>query len=367
MNQDHELNNVIHSLYETILEPELWRKAVGLCGKYAGGLDSMFLRVDKNSHSVTEGILATTEFPLLSEATYFQYYASIDPHKTMSTYNDFGKWFNSSDIYGSEYVKRSEFYQDFLIPHGARYVMNAVIADSDDQYGIFSVVRGAKQKPFNNDNQKSAQRLNSHLNRVFRLQHKTRQLQQQTNSGSIVLDALPFGVVIVNSFGKILISNKTAEAYLDSNMLQFKSGYISIPDKTTRQLQHLISNATSYPATGGGMFLNKTSQIYVIPLPADSKISIDWEIPLALIAIVEIKENKKLLPYLLYSLYQLSPKEILIAQIILNGQSLESYSEITGVAINTARSQLKSIFQKTKTKNQSELALLLTSLYKYNF
>jgi DNA-binding CsgD family transcriptional regulator len=367
MNQDQELNNVIHSLYETILEPELWRKAVGLCGKYSGGLDSMFLIVDKNSHSVTEGILATTEFSLHSEATYFQYYASIDPHKKMSTYNDFGKWFNSSAIYGNEYVRRSEFYQDFLIPHGARYVMNAVIADSNDQYGIFSVVRGVKQKPFNEDNQNSAKRLNSHLNRVFRLQHKTKRLQQQTNLDNIVLDLLPFGVAIVNSFGKILLLNERTEAYFNDNMLRVKSGYISIPNKTTHQLQHLISNATSYPAIGGGMFLSKTSQIYVIPLPANSKFCVGWEIPLALIVIVKIEENKKLLPHLLYSLYQLSPKEILIAQIILNGQTLENYSEITGVTINTARSQLKSIFQKTKTKNQSELTLLLNSFHKYMF
>ena len=45
------------------------------------------------------------------------------------------------------------------------------------------------------------------------------------------------------------------------------------------------------------------------------------------------------------------------------GQSLEEYASAANVTLNTVRSQLKALFQKTGTKRQAELVALLNNTH----
>jgi DNA-binding CsgD family transcriptional regulator len=57
--------------------------------------------------------------------------------------------------------------------------------------------------------------------------------------------------------------------------------------------------------------------------------------------------------------FKLTPAESRIALGIARGEALADIAHAHGISVNTARTQLRSIFSKTHTHRQAELAVLL--------
>jgi DNA-binding CsgD family transcriptional regulator len=64
----------------------------------------------------------------------------------------------------------------------------------------------------------------------------------------------------------------------------------------------------------------------------------------------------------LVQVFDLSPAEARLAQKLARGKSLEEASQSLEIKLNTARSQLSAIFQKTGTRRQARLVALLSRL-----
>jgi DNA-binding NarL/FixJ family response regulator len=65
---------------------------------------------------------------------------------------------------------------------------------------------------------------------------------------------------------------------------------------------------------------------------------------------------------LLRDLFSLTTAEIAVAVNLRVGLTLADIAAARGVALETIRSQVKSVLQKTNTRRQSDLILLLTTL-----
>jgi DNA-binding CsgD family transcriptional regulator len=61
----------------------------------------------------------------------------------------------------------------------------------------------------------------------------------------------------------------------------------------------------------------------------------------------------------LRSRFMLTPAEVQVALGLAEGKTLAAIAKMRGVAVSTARGQLKSIFVKTGTHRQAELVALL--------
>jgi DNA-binding CsgD family transcriptional regulator len=67
-------------------------------------------------------------------------------------------------------------------------------------------------------------------------------------------------------------------------------------------------------------------------------------------------------PDVLAHAFGLTPAEAKLAAIIARGESPEQAAEQLGIARETARNQLKSVFAKTDTHRQTELVALLSQI-----
>jgi DNA-binding CsgD family transcriptional regulator len=57
--------------------------------------------------------------------------------------------------------------------------------------------------------------------------------------------------------------------------------------------------------------------------------------------------------------FQLTPAEARIALGIARGKTLANIAQLHGISVQTAKTQLKSVFSKTHTHRQAELAVLM--------
>jgi DNA-binding CsgD family transcriptional regulator len=364
MTDDKQLDQLIGLLYETAIDPSRWGKAMELCALYAGGIAAHMLTIDKRLNqpvfSAHGGKITTQD----NEADYVNHYISIDPRIKMMEDIAVHKWWFCHAHFNQQFVNRSEFYQDFLIPNSARYSMGAWVDDGMEQHTVIGLMRTAKQEAFGEDERNVAQRFGGHLQRALRLQNHTQSLQAKAELGARAIDALALAMLIVDGTGVILHLNSSAELLLNNRVcsLNSKAGRLSASHPAKKNsLAALIANATGYPAVGGAMFLNgaENRQVFVTPLPAASAFVRDWQTPLALVLVMEA--GKTLSPLqLLGKLYDLSPAELRVASALLVGNSPEDYGQQAGVTMNTVRTQLKSLFTKTGTHRQSELVAVLS-------
>jgi DNA-binding CsgD family transcriptional regulator len=364
MTDDKELDQLIGLLYETVIDPSLWGEAMELCARYAGGIAAHMLTIDKQLNqpifSVHGGEITNDD----NASDYANYYINLDPRIKMIEDLAVHDWWFCHAYFDQQFVNRSEFYQDFLIPNSARYSMGACVDDDTGRHTVIGLMRTAKQSAFGEAERSAAKRFSGHLQRALRLQNHTQTIQTKAATGARAIDALALAMVIVNGTGTILHLNNAAETLLNNQAcsLNSKAGRLSVDSNPISKytLVNLISGATGCPAVGGAMFLSKEEprQVFVTPLPAASLFAQDWQTPLALVVVMDT--NQTLSPMqLLGKLYDLSPAELRIASALLEGKSLEEYSQEAGVTMNTVRTQLKNLFRKTGTHRQPELVTVL--------
>jgi DNA-binding CsgD family transcriptional regulator len=365
MTVDNRLDYLVEVLYESILDNSRWNEAMELCARYAGGIAAVMFTLDKHLNtpvfSVQGGEITNPE----NASEYLNHYMSIDPRMTrMMSGSGVGVWQNCHTYFDKQFVNRNEFYQDFLIPNGGRYTLAAWVDDGPGQHTAIGLQRSADQLQFGEAELMAAQRFSGHLQRALRLQSHTQQLQAKAEMGARAIDALALAMFIVDDTAAILHLNSVAECLLhnsDSGLI-CRSGRLSAHHSLNKtQLMALISAAsTGFPATGGAMFLRGQTkfQLFVMPLPAASPFSKDWQKPLVLILVLEAGMNPSSFQ-LMGQLYGLTTAELRVASALLAGKTPEEYRLEAGVSMSTVRSQLKSLYRKTDTRRQSELVSLL--------
>lgn len=100
--------------------------------------------------------------------------------------------------------------------------------------------------------------------------------------------------------------------------------------------------------------------IDVLPLPDDYKPSFDYAH--ALLNFRELEAPVAISPDSLREHFGLTPSEASLAKALTDGESLKEASSRLDISIWTARSHLRSIFQKTDTHRQAELVSLITHI-----
>jgi len=351
-------------LYETAIDSSRWSEAMQLCAHYVGGISAHMLTIDKQLNqpvfSAHGGVNVTQD----NEADYVNHYIHLDPRIKLMESLAVQDWWLCVDNFDREFVNRSEFYQDFFIPNSARYSMGACVDVNAGRHTVIGIMRTVDQSQFCNTERICAQRFSLHLQRALRLQTHTQSLQAQAELGYRAIDALALAMLIVDNQANILHLNSLAENLLNNpaNGFRSKAGRLSATQSVCSScLDGLIARATGYPAVAGAMMLGgvEPRQVFITPLPAISPFAKEWQIPLALVLVMD--PAKLLSPLqLLGKLYDLSPAELRVASALLDGKSPEEFGQEAFLSLNTVRTQLKSLFRKTGTHRQSELVALLS-------
>lgn len=179
------------------------------------------------------------------------------------------------------------------------------------------------------------------------------------------LDQLQLGVVLVTMKGKVAFANRSAQAVLDeADGLTLEAGGLHASDPAAaKELIELLTAAGSEDSRRGGAF--------PVPRPSGRR-------PLALLVtrlgtrgkwegmggaravfISDPERGIATSEEALIRLHGLTRTEAALAVEILQGKSIESGAGELGITVQTARTHLKRIFSKTRTRRQSELVLLL--------
>lgn len=363
------LSGVIGGIYDAALEPDRW---IGVLPAIAAMFDSQQVALN-----VLDGSAKTVQFIAAhgledSDFALFRAFAATTEAPIWYQTAPADRPSLRSAISDDRDFSRSPYYNEVIRPSGSFYALLAPVMRSQEHHVDLFVAREMDCDDYSAGHLDTMQALVPHVRRAVELSRKL-------TSGRALLSAfahLPFGVMFVDPQLRVIDMNAAAEAAVarSRSPLGVRSGELSITEaRSHAQLQRLVIDACRLrdgltPGVGGDIMIRADRATHAavdIALSVAPLASNALGIPFERCAVIFIREISLDLPAgfveQMRALFDLSPKEAILAASLASGLSLKQAAEDNHIQISTARSYLEKIFHKTGARQQSQLVAILKS------
>lgn len=271
------------------------------------------------------------------------------------------------DIVNPDDMCRMEYYADFLQPMGFGWFAGLKVETGDDLWCL-TFQRGIAQGAYQKEEQQALLQLGRVVSRAAAL---ARRLEFVKLDGAIEMaDALTGPIMFIDRFGGVVRLNKQAEEMVGKKFL-IRQGLVSFVNASSEALQRHI-NAVVWPE------LSPVASAHLpvtVPQP-DGRPLVFQAVRLrgnsrgifapahAILLVTDLNDKSVAAIEYLQNIFQLTAAEARLAHALLRHFSLVQAAAHLNSTHETVRSQLKSIFAKTRTRTQAELVDLLGKIHK---
>ena len=367
MGREAQHDEVVAGLYEAALFPQRWHGALSSVMQQVGADTFHFLGWDRRDATTALNIFS---HDWMSDGVqqYANYYGAIDPRRQLTEEMPVGSVLACHQHFSDAAVSRNEFYQDFLIPRGQRYVLISKLSSDERGDVVIGLMREAGNKPFDDSELHQAQQLVPHLSRASRLWTDTQGLRTAAAFGAQAAQDTAFALIGLDGAGKVAYANGQAERLLkDGDCLVARHGGIgaAIADEDLRL--HRVVREVRQTGCGASLALSglrsgpRSMLLSVAPLSSASAGAPGSELAntCVLITARSRKGATGVSARALAQTFRLTPAESAVALALCEGKTPEEHAHAVGVSLPTVRAQLRSVFEKTQTRRQAEIVGLL--------
>ena len=259
---------------------------------------------------------------------------------------------------------RCPMYLEIFRPAGIYHGLGALVSRSDSRLVVLGVTRPKRAGQFSSRELKLLAQTIPHVRRAMQVFLRLADAKSQNAAHLAPWDMLGFGVVLLDAAGKILWRNREATRILeraDGLVIHGKSLSAANPLENA-ELQSVIRLAISTSQgrmgrPGAPLSLSRPSlarsfALLVAPIRMER---VFLHEPAAVVFITDPERESETPVSMLERLYGLTPREAALAALLLRGLDLKEAAGQLGTSMNTARTHLRLIFEKTDTHRQSEL------------
>jgi DNA-binding CsgD family transcriptional regulator/PAS domain-containing protein len=368
-----DLDETIGLIYEAALDPALWPGVLRRITDHGRATCTVMLALEPRTARPVQ--LLFDVWPGYDQ--FVAHYAEIDPRNAYARGQPAGSKFTDYSFTTEAEITRSEFYQDYLLPHGVGYVGAIMLTNDARSFAGIAIQRSRQQGPFELAELDLLERLAPHLTRALRLQTRFAALEAERWADQILRDRLPFAVILVDERGRIVSQNQAAtDLFAGADGLTARCGRLWAAHPTDQAALDRLIRGAAVTANGQGVdgggavalrrpSLRRPLGVLVMPIPRRGSaftLDIGAPSPAALIIVTDPEAMPQTPVAILQRLYGLTPAEAGLARALAAGRSLHEYADAARVTSETARWRLKQVLAKTDTHRQAELVrLLLTS------
>ncbi|MEJ2801474.1 hypothetical protein WAE61_06310 [Comamonadaceae bacterium PP-2] len=284
----------------------------------------------------------------------------LDPARDAEPLLASGSIYVDHDFHGVANLQRKPFYSEFLNRHGIGHYALLPAGSGGDYINTLSVQRELGRQTFTPQERLLMQAVQPHLRNALNLRQQLAQQQTEALITQSALNALTFPLLVCSAQGLIVTQNDAASQWLSMR----GSPPFNTPAYLPASVRNLLGRACGHQvetATAGALVLPDTSVLVVLPFaPA---LGVHVRDALALVAVQGPQWRVPAPGSLLRTLFGLTPAEIrLVHHLIQNDEPLPAVAEQLQLSLNTLRTQLRAVFQKTHTRRQSDLLRLMNQI-----
>lgn len=263
-----------------------------------------------------------------------------------------------------------EFYR-WLKQCDRYYIAGATLFSEDKLHAAISVQRSEEMGEWSDQRMDMLTALVPHIQRALKIHRQLALLETEEKALRLGFDKMVMGLALIDRFGEIVYTNPMANNILQGHPSLTRRGnriYATHREdghKLAEMLNEAIQSDAGLDREPRAIGLRSPASSQVLPVlvtpvsKGDRLADADSNRVRAAIYFSDPQHSHPMSPDTLMKTYGLTAAEAWVAIGVANGLSLEDVAEQSGTSINTARSQLRSIFRKTNTSRQAELVKLL--------
>ena len=356
MDQHTEL---IDSIYECAMLPELWPGVLDRLAKVAGARGALLFTVKS---SVTNW---TSSKVLRGGMTRF---VNSDLRLRSSRYNRLiaarhAGFLRELELYGSEAnLAEDPVYREFLWPGGLGWAAGTAMQVPTGDSLLITVERDRARGPVEPSIIQHLDALRPHLARSALL--SARLQLERARVASETLAMLGLAALVIDATGKVIVANALSETLGDrihwraQNRISLKG---AAADALFQQaVAQLDADAGGAPRS---FALRRTETLpgmiaHVVPIRGTAR---DLFVRCAAILVLTPITMPQAPPVeLVQSLFDLTPAEARVARNLVAGENVDEIAAQGGVSSHTVRTQVRGILGKTGCRRQSDVVALLS-------
>ena len=364
MSQPREILSAVETIYDAGTDPEQWESALG----------AVSALIDARV-----GLMAIVRPPLFAAEAAYGVDSSFNQH--MMNLMDHNIWYHrhhlappgiamaGEQLASNDEVKRTHLYSELLQPTDLLHLCGVTILDRDGLFGATIWLRSERQGSFSRRELDVLDALAPHISKAGNIACRLQEVNLYTAGLEASLNRLAHGFLLLDGFGRVLFANSEAERLLAAGRLARGCGgrlsggtgaaEQSLDDFIRRLIILKEASAVQIPGEAG-----QGLKLIGAPLPMRRRdFTCLAAVAESMIFVFDEAADPPSPIRLIAEIYGLTPAESRLAEALMAGQTLADYGDLSQLTRNTLKTQLRSLFEKTDTKRQSDLIRSLARFY----
>ncbi|PLQ00247.1 helix-turn-helix transcriptional regulator [Cupriavidus pauculus] len=293
-------------------------------------------------------------------ALYDQYYGALDPRREVVAKAAIGEFQFCQDYLSEAEVGRSEFYQDFHIPTGFRYLAGARLARPGSDDILLGLLRMNDRPAYSDQERHGISGMAIHLQRAINLWQDACVLNRDAAIGSELMAQLGVAVFALDGDLKLVFANKSAEAVLRATTcLRLNHGKLSATVAAENARLQAAMAHTLRSRQGESVALRPAPGLPPEIFLGISRLSgAATRMTFSHAEILVTVRRRSSVPMVrarqLQQAFGLTAAEAAVGEALIGGKTPDEYATAAGVSVATVRTQLRAIFEKTGSRSQAE-------------
>lgn len=352
-----EIQDVLDTLFGGLLEPQPWERFLHA---FARWLNASYATLILTAPGLTEpGTILTPGGDPKTNEDYLATFFATDPFKGLPE----GQVTSFAEFVRDPEAPGVAAYLGFLDKAGGNQVLGVDLRFESGFEARCRATRDQSLPDFTDVERERFQSLVPHLRNAARLFERLQLAVAEHGVYRGAVEQLGVGTIILDKAGRIARTNAMAERLLqDGEGIGNAGGKLRLADATQqRTIENLLAHIDETPQPhrfkiarqeGGDLAVVARPMVVPAMMRGGASLALFISVP---------GEDAQLDPAAIRDLFQLTRMEATLAASLASGRSLVDAADLLGIAHNTARAHLRSIFAKTGARRQSQLVHLLRS------
>ncbi|MBW6421243.1 LuxR C-terminal-related transcriptional regulator [Rhizobium sp. XQZ8] len=349
------------SLYEAALVPELWTEACERLASHVGSSTAAIFTVDPaGTHRYVASRNIDDAYAKFSQSELrFQ---NIRPQRALEKFPF--SFARDIDFLTKEERENDVILREFIRPAGMEWEAGCGFQEPTGHTIIVALMRSREMSHFSDEQMAQLDGLKPDLARAAYISSRLAFNEARSITQTLALLGLPAAVIGDN--GQAIAMNAEIEELSprirtgagDRLVLEGRGANLLLEEAVERyraQATPTVQSLPMLPRDGAPALI-----LHLLPIRRAARDVFSRS--MAVLAVTQVGQLGPPDMRVLCGLFDLTPAEARVARAVAIAQTPEMIAATLGISLETARSHLKKIMQKTGTTRQAELVLLLSGL-----
>jgi DNA-binding CsgD family transcriptional regulator len=348
---------LIDRIYECAFAPELWPGVLDELAKIAGARGGVLFAANTEVATWTASAILREGMERFAKSGLM----ARSPRGVRLCDARHAGFLRECDLWTDEELSADPIYSELLWPAGLGQVAATAIPLPTGETLYLNLERDRDRGPVESASVQKLDALRPHLARSALMSARLQLERARVASEALALIGLP--ALVFDNQGKVLAANHLIEA-LTEHVRWRAQDRVSLKDTSAdalfRQAVTTLEMANVAPVRSfaiRGADTNAAMVAHVIPIRRSAR---DIFVRCAGVLVMTPVTLPQAPPVeLIQSLFDLTPAEARVARRLTDGETVEAIASTGGVSLNTIRTQVRGVLEKTGCRRQAEVVALL--------